>query len=150
MAGDRDAVVAVADEVQLADAIDVDRRQRLAAAHRLGDALPAAAKPGGLGAELAIELALAIDRADDRVELDRLQPEALLAAVAERREHLVERKHETDLAGLAAQARAQARELLAPSSAAEIRLRVLLGVAGVHGSRLVRAAAPSFRRQRAG
>ena len=42
---DRHAVVAVADEVQVADPVDGDRRERLAAALRGGDPLPAAAHP---------------------------------------------------------------------------------------------------------
>ncbi len=42
-AGDRHAVVAVLDEVQLADPVDVDRRHRLAAALGRGDPLPARA-----------------------------------------------------------------------------------------------------------
>ena len=41
-ASDRNTVVAVLDEVQLSDAIDVDRRHRLAALARRGDRLPSA------------------------------------------------------------------------------------------------------------
>ena len=57
-ARDGDAVVAVLDEVQVAHAVDVDRRHRLAAAARGGDPLPARADVGG-GAEVAVELAAA-------------------------------------------------------------------------------------------
>ena len=138
LAGDRDAVVAVLDEVQLADPIDADRRHRLAAAHRLGDPLPAAAHPARGGAEAAVELARAVDGADDRVERDRLQPEPALAAPPERLDHLVEGQDQVDVVGLAAQPRGEAGELLAPPRAAEVALRVLGGKAGVHGSRVRR------------
>ena len=77
-AGDRHAVVPVAHEVQLADPVDGDRRERLAAALRLGDPLPAGAQPRAGGAEVAVEVLGAVDGADDRVELDRLQPEVVL------------------------------------------------------------------------
>ena len=56
-ARDRDAVVAVLDEVQVADAVDVDRRHRLAAAAGGGDPLPAAADLVRRGPERAVELA---------------------------------------------------------------------------------------------
>jgi hypothetical protein len=65
-ARDRHAVVAVTHEVDLADLDQVHRRQRLASPHRGGDLLPAAADPGGGGAEVAVEVAPAVDRADDR------------------------------------------------------------------------------------
>ena len=71
-AGDGHAVVAVADEVQVADPEDVDRRHRLAALARLGDPLPAPAR-ARRRAEVAVELAApAVDGADDRVERDHL------------------------------------------------------------------------------
>ena len=132
LAGDRDPVVAVLDEVQLADPVDVDRRHRLAAAHRLRDPLPAPAQAPRGGAEAAVELARAIDRADDRVELDRLQPEPPLAALAERLDDLVEGQDDVDVVGLAAQALGEIGEPVAAARAAEVGVRVLVGEPGVH------------------
>ena len=65
---DRHSVVAVADEVELADAEQVDRRERLAAARGGRDLLPAPAGASRGRAEAAIVVAAAVDRADDRVE----------------------------------------------------------------------------------
>ena len=77
---DRYAVVAVADEVHVADPVDVDRRHRLAAAHRLRDPLPAPLARGGRwGGSCGRTRAGAVDRADDRVEGDRLQAQPALA-----------------------------------------------------------------------
>ena len=78
------------------------------------------------GAEAAVELApRAVDRADDRVEVDRLQAETTLAAPPERLDHLVEGQDQADVVGLAAQPGGEPRELLAPARAAEVGLRVL-------------------------
>jgi len=56
-ASDRDAMVAVLDEVHVADPVDGDRRHRLAPALRLGDSLPAVAHPPRGRSEAAVELA---------------------------------------------------------------------------------------------
>ena len=96
--------MAVDDEVQGADAVDVDRRHRLAAAGRGGDPLPAPAHPARGGPEAAIELARDVDRADDRVEVDRLQPQPPLPTTAKRGDDLVEREDQADVVGLATQA----------------------------------------------
>src|SRR4051812_38189564 len=98
--GDRDAVVAVLDEVQLADPVDVDRRQRLAPPAGGGDPLPAAAHAGRGGAEGAVEHARrAVHGAHDRVERDLLHAEVALAAPPERRHHLLERQHGRHVVG---------------------------------------------------
>ena len=128
----RHAVVAVADEVQLTDPEHGDRRHRLAAALRLRDPLPAAADSAGRGTEAAVELARAVDGADDRVKRDGLEPEPALAPVTERLDHLVEGEDQVDVVGLAAQPAGQAGELLVPARAAEVALGVLGGKAGVH------------------
>ena len=117
--GDRHAVVAVADEVQVADPVDGDRRERLAAALGGGDPLPAAAHARGGGAEAAVEVARAVDGADDRVERDRLQPELRLADHPERVDDLVERQDQPDVVGLPPQPPAEAR----PASASAGRGR---------------------------
>jgi hypothetical protein len=120
-------MVSVLDEVQLADAVDVDRGQRLAAAHRGGDALPARADSPGGGAELAVEVARAVDGSDDRVERDHLQPELALTRTPERRYDLLERQDHVDVARLAAQAVRDARQ----GSPASHPKEVVLGVGGV-------------------
>ena len=51
------------------------------------------------GAEPAVELAAAVDRADDRVDVDRLQAELTLAPPSERLDHLLERQDHVDVAG---------------------------------------------------
>ena len=53
-------------------------------------------RPRG-GAEAPIEFLRAIDRADDRVERDRLQAETALADAAERLDDLVERKDHVEV-----------------------------------------------------
>src|SRR6185312_14044876 len=66
---DRDAVMAVLDEVEVADADDVDRGHVLPTAPRGRDALPAALGLPRRGPEAAVELAAAtVDRAHDRVQ----------------------------------------------------------------------------------
>jgi hypothetical protein len=105
-----DAMVPVADEVQVADAVDGDRRERLAAALGGGDPLPAAAYARGGGAEAAVEVARAVDRAHDRVERDGLEAELRLADHPQRADHLVEREDQPDVVGLAAEPAPQVRE----------------------------------------
>ena len=140
LAGDRDAVVAVDHEVELADAVDLDRRHVGPAAHRGRNPLPAPADAVRRGAEAAVEVASrAVDSADDRVEVDRLQPEPPLAATAERLDHLVEGQDQVDIVGLAPQPGGQAGELMPAAGTAEVRLCVLVGEARVHESRVRRS-----------
>ena len=97
-------MVSVDDEVQGADAVHLDRRHRVAAAHRGRDPLPAAPNPSRSRSEVAVELTPgAVHGADDRIELDGLQPEPALAAVPERLDDLVEGEDQVDVVGLAAQ-----------------------------------------------
>ena len=118
---DRDTVVAVLDEVQLPDPVDVDRRHRLAAPARDRDPLPASAHTGGRGAEVAVKfLFSARDRADDRVEPDLLDAEVVLTAAAERRDHFLERQHHRHVVGLEAQPRGDLRKRAAPALAGEV------------------------------
>ena len=121
----RDAVVAVLDEVQVADPVDVDRRHRLAAPAGGGDPLPARPHVGG-GAEVAVELAAAaVDGADDRVERDQLDAEVVLARAAERGHDLLEREHVGDVVGLRPELRDDPRQRAATTLAGEHRLRVV-------------------------
>jgi hypothetical protein len=123
-------MVAVADEVQVADPVDRDRRERLAAALGGGDPLPAAADAGRRGPEAPVEVARAVDGADDGVERDGLQPELRLADHAERVDDLVEREDERDVVGLAPQAPAELGDQLRASRPREVVLRVCRREAG--------------------
>jgi hypothetical protein len=115
-------VVAVADEVHVADLERGDRGQRVAAAHHARDALPAPAHLRRGGAELAVEAtALAVDGPDDRVERDRLQAEVALADAAELGHDLVEGQHDVDVA---AGHPAQPAQRLGAARAQEVVLRV--------------------------
>ena len=92
--GDGHAMVAILDEVQLADPVHVDRRHRLAAATRRRDSLPAPAHARRGGAELAVELVVAAcHRTDDAVQSDLVNADVALAATAQRGDHLLERQH---------------------------------------------------------
>jgi hypothetical protein len=134
--GDGDAVVAVAYEVQVPDPVQGDRRQRLAAALGGGDPLPAAAQARRGGAEAAIEVRRAVDRADDRVQRHDLQPDVLPAGDAERVHNLLEREYQRDIARLAAQAAADVGQQARAPRAREVTLSVGAGEAGRHDSPL--------------
>jgi hypothetical protein len=127
---DRHAMVAVADEVEIADAVDRDRGERLAAPLGGRDPLPAAAHARGRRTEAAVEVARPVDGADDRVERDRLQAELHLADHAERLDDLVERQDQRDVVGLAPQPPAELRQQLGASRAREVVLRIGAGEAG--------------------
>ena len=131
-ARDRDAMVPVADEVQLADAVDGDRRERLAAALRLRDPLPARPQARAGGAEGAVELLRAVDGADDRVERDALEAEVVLGDAAERLDDLLERQDVADVVGLEAQPPPEVGEHPRSPRAGEVVLRVLGGKTGAH------------------
>jgi hypothetical protein len=122
--GDRHAVVTIADEMQVADTVDGDRRHPPAAALRHVDPLPALAKPVRRGPEAAVEVGGAIDAPDDAAKLDRLQPDPSLTRPAEGGDDLVERQDQIDVVGLAAQPPREPRQHLAPPRA----LKVALGV----------------------
>ena len=93
-ASDRNTVVAVLDEVQLSDAIDVDRRHRLAALARRGDRLPPALQSVRARSKYPIKLAAAaIDGADDRVKGDLPQSEIVFRNPSEDGDHVSEGQH---------------------------------------------------------
>ena len=80
--GDRDAVVTVLDEVQVAHAVDVDRRDRHAAPPREIEPLPPLPHPVGGGPEPAVEVAPGLDGSGHGVERDGLQAKVVPAAPA--------------------------------------------------------------------
>ena len=127
----RHPVVPVADEVDVADLVDVDRRQRLAPSHRLVDPLePPPAQPGARP-ELRVELAYPVHRADDLLHRDHLHAEGDLVDEAERVDDLLERQRVAVAALLAQQAGGQRRDDLQAAGAEEVGLGVGPGGAGV-------------------
>src|SRR5206468_5403050 len=106
-------------------------RHRLASALRFGDPLPARTDSTRGWAEPAVEFSRAIDRPDNRVEGNGLEPQAPLAPVAECLRYLLERKDQIDVV-LAPEAHRQPRQQLAPAGATEVGLGVLGGKTGVH------------------
>src|SRR5436309_7959154 len=100
-------MVAVADEVRLADPVGLDRGQWLAAAHRGRNPLPARAHARRRGAERAIEAGGAVDGADDRGDGDHPDADVALADAPERRDDLVEWQDQVEVAGPARCARSQ-------------------------------------------
>ena len=123
-ASDRDAVVAVLDEVDVADAVEVDGRHRLAAAHRGGDPLPARADLRRRGAEVAVKALHPVDGPDDCVERDDRQADVALLHAPERGDDLVERQDVVDVARLAAQPAPQPRQRQPPTGTQEVVLCV--------------------------
>ena len=62
------------------------------------------------GPEAAVEVLRAVDRADDRVELDDLQAALALARAAERLHDLLEGQDQRDVVGLAPQPATEVRQ----------------------------------------
>jgi len=109
-------VMAVADEVQAADAVDLDRRARRTAPLRQRQLRPAFPYPVGGGPDVPVEVAALLGRAGDRVQRYRLQAQVPLAAPPERACDLVERQEAVAVGGLAAQAAGQRGQEVAPRS----------------------------------
>ena len=116
--------MAVADEMQAADPVDLDRRDRRTAPLRQRQLLPAFPHPVGGGPEVPVEIAEGIDSADDRVQPYRLQAQLPLASHAKRADDLVERQQAVAASGPVAQAVGQrGQDLVAPGPQ-----KVVLGV----------------------
>ena len=130
---DRDAVVPVADEMQVADAVDGDRRHPAAAALCEVDPLPALSEPVRRGPKPAVEVGRAVDAADDRAKLDDLEPDPALAGPPHRRHDLVERQDQVDVVGPAAQSAGECRQHLPPPGPLEVGLGVEIGETRVPG-----------------
>jgi hypothetical protein len=110
-AGDRNAVVAVLNEVQLSDAIGVDGGHRLAAPACRGDPLPSALESASARPKYSVELAApAIDGADDRVDGDRLEPEVAFGNPSQGGHYISERQQRQRVFTFCRQARSDVRE----------------------------------------
>src|ERR1022692_3661489 len=82
---------------------------------------------------MPVEIAAGIDRADDGITTDRLQPELPLALPAESRDDLVERQDQIDVVRLPAQPVRQPGQDLAAAGAQEVVLRIGAPKAGLSG-----------------
>src|ERR1022692_1084199 len=82
---------------------------------------------------MPVEIAAGIDRADDGITTDRLQPELPLALPAESRDDLVERQDQIDVVRLSAQPVCQPGQDLAAPGAQEVVLRIGARKAGLSG-----------------
>ena len=118
--GDGDAVVAVHDEVQVPDAVHVDRRKGHAAPLREIQPLPSLPHPVGGGPELAVEVAPGVDGPGHGVELDGLQAKVVFATPAQGGDYLVKQQNAADVAGLAAQPASEPGEHLPPPGPVEV------------------------------
>jgi hypothetical protein len=127
-------MVAVTHEEQVADAVERDRRERLAAPLRGRDPLPARAQPRRRRPEAAVEVGGPVDRAHDRVERHDLQPVVLAPDHAERLHDLLEGEDQRDVVGLAPQPPADVGQQARAARAREVALCVGLGEPGGHAS----------------
>lgn len=82
-------MVAILDEVHVADEVHVDRRDRRAAPLRQVEALPALPHPVGGGPELSVEVVPGVDGSGHRVELNGPQAKAAFPAPAQDGDHFV-------------------------------------------------------------
>jgi hypothetical protein len=123
-------VVTVADEVNLADPHEVDRGHRLAAPHRGGDLLPAAADAARGRAEATVEIPLAVDRAGNRVEPHHLPAERALTYKSQCGDDLLVRQDHANVIGLAAEPSREPRERRATARPQEVVLCVNAGRPG--------------------
>src|SRR5918994_4188449 len=125
--------MSVLHEVQVADAVDVDRRHRRSTPARHGNALPPSANTTGCWPEPPIELVAApIDRPDDRVERDLSHTEIALTDAPQRRDHRLEREHDRYVVTFAPQAGRELVQSLAATLASEDRSGVRFGEPGAH------------------
>ncbi len=132
---DRDPVMPVEHEVQVADAVHVDGRDRLTAALGQGQPLPALPDPARGGPEPAVEVPGGVHGAHHGVQLDHLQAQLALAGHPERGDDLVERQDEVDVVRFPAQPLRQPGQHLPPPGTLEVVLHVGPGEPRVSGHR---------------
>ena len=125
--------MAVLHEVQIADAVHVDGRDRFAAPLGQGEPLPPFSDPPGGGPEPAVEVTGGVDGADHRAQLDDLQAEPPFAAEPQGGDDLVERQHDVDVVRCAAQPLGEPGQHLPAAGALEVVLDVGAREAGVSG-----------------
>jgi hypothetical protein len=131
--GDRNAVVAVLDEVQLPDAVDVDRGQRLAASACRSDPLPPVLESVRARPKSPIELAaVATDGTHDRVQRDLPEPEVTFPDSSQSGHHFIEAQQRHRILVLECQARGEPRDGLATAFAGERRGGVDFRESNVH------------------
>jgi hypothetical protein len=117
--------------VRAADAVDLDRRDRLAAPLGQGEALPPVPDPRRGGPEAPVEVAPRAGRADDGVQLDGLQPQLPLAAPAQGAHNVIEHHKPVAPAAPAAQPVRQRGQELAPPGPQEVVLNICPGESGI-------------------
>src|SRR5205807_9960956 len=108
--GDRNPVMAIADEIQLSDPRQVDRRERAPATHHLGNLFPPSPNAPRGRTKAAIEVTSAVDRANDRVQRDNLETERTLTDEAECLNDFLVRQHDPNVVGLAAESSGEASD----------------------------------------
>jgi hypothetical protein len=109
--------MAVDDEMQVTDAVHLDRRNRLTSALGQRQPLPSLPDTARGGPEVPVEVAPGIYRAHHGIQPDRLQPQRPLPGAPQRRDHLVEGQDEVDVIGLTAQPAGQpGQDLAAPGT----------------------------------
>ncbi|MBK7218590.1 MAG: hypothetical protein IPH95_16410 [Candidatus Promineofilum sp.] len=113
-------MVAVLDEVDVANLVEIDRGQQHVAVVGLADVDPALGRLALGGQEGAVEVAVAADAADDLVQRHGLQADVALASVGQRLAHLVKGQQFIAPAG-------QPGDELAPPGAVIGALEVLVG-----------------------
>jgi hypothetical protein len=127
---DGDAVVAVLDEVQAADAVHLDRRDHHAVPSGLIDQLPALPVPVRGGPEPAVEAGRLLGGSDYRVQPDGPQPQGVFAAESQHADDLVE-PQQAGIVRFAAQPADQLVQHMPPAGPGEIVRRVYPRHAGV-------------------
>ena len=97
-------MVAVGHEMRAADAVHLDRRDRLAAPGGQGQPLPPGPNPGGSGPEPLVEVAPRAGCANDGIQRDDLEPQLSLTAPAQRSDNVIQPHEPVIVAAPAAQA----------------------------------------------
>jgi len=111
-------------EMQVAHAVQVDRRHRRAAPLRQRHLLPSRPDPVRGRPEAAVEVAAGLGRSDDGVQAHHPQAQVSLAAPAQGADDLVQDQHAVGVGATAAQPVRQGRHDLVPSGPQELVLDV--------------------------
>jgi putative intracellular protease/amidase len=128
---DGDPMVAVGHEMQTADAVNLDRRDRLAAPDGQGQPLPSWPYPGRGGPEAPVEVAPRASCANDGIQRNGLQPQLPLAAPAQRGDNVIQPHEPVAVTAPAAHVVRQRGQELTPPSPQKVVLHVCPGEAGI-------------------